>query len=121
MTLPANLASLNSNAMKTAQTPTDIVRTYLREIGKVPLLTHEQEIYYGKQVQKSTALYETKDNLAQELNRQPSLEEWAKAAQLDPQELNRLLAQGEIAKRKMVEANLRLVVSVAKKYIKRLS
>ncbi|MCZ2200391.1 RNA polymerase sigma factor, RpoD/SigA family [Cylindrospermopsis raciborskii] len=105
--------------MKTAQTPTDIVRTYLREIGKVPLLTHEQEIYYGKQVQKSTALYETKDNLAQELNRQPSLEEWAKAAQLDPQELNRLLAQGEIAKRKMVEANLRLVVSVAKKYIKR--
>ncbi|BAZ89650.1 RpoD subfamily RNA polymerase sigma 70 subunit [Raphidiopsis curvata NIES-932] len=119
MTLPANPASLNSNAMKTAQTPTDIVRTYLREIGKVPLLTHEQEIYYGKQVQKSTALYETKDNLAQELNRQPSLEEWAKAAQLDPQELNRLLGQGEIAKRKMVEANLRLVVSVAKKYIKR--
>ncbi|MBD2293835.1 RNA polymerase sigma factor, RpoD/SigA family [Anabaena sphaerica FACHB-251] len=105
--------------MKTAQTPTDLVRTYLREIGRVPLLTHEEEIRYGKQVQKCTALYEVRDNLANQLDRQPSLEEWATAAQLEPAELNEAIAEGEIAKRKMVEANLRLVVSVAKKYIKR--
>ena len=43
--------------MKTAQTATDLVRTYLREIGRVPLLTHEEEIFYGKQVQRSTALH----------------------------------------------------------------
>ncbi|TAF06349.1 MAG: RNA polymerase sigma factor, RpoD/SigA family [Nostocales cyanobacterium] len=105
--------------MKTAQTPTDLVRTYLREIGRVPLLTHEEEIRYGKQVQKCTALYEVRDNLANQLDRQPSLEEWATAAKIEPAELNEAIAEGEIAKRKMVEANLRLVVSVAKKYIKR--
>jgi RNA polymerase nonessential primary-like sigma factor len=105
--------------MKTAQTPTDLVRTYLREIGKVPLLTHEEEIFYGKQVQRSTALHEMRESLADKLGRQPNFEEWAQATNLKPVELNEAIADGEIAKRKMVEANLRLVVSVAKKYIKR--
>jgi len=105
--------------MKTAQTATDLVRTYLREIGRVPLLTHEEEIFYGKQVQRSTALHESRESLANQLGREPTLEEWAKAAELEPEELNEAIADGEIAKRKMVEANLRLVVSVAKKYIKR--
>ncbi|BAZ38504.1 RpoD family RNA polymerase sigma factor [Calothrix sp. NIES-4101] len=105
--------------MKTAQTPTDLVRTYLREIGKVPLLSHEEEIFYGKQVQRIAGLYDVRESLVTQLGRQPSLEEWAKATSLDTQELNHAIAEGEFAKRKMVEANLRLVVSVAKKYIKR--
>ena len=105
--------------MKTAQTATDLVRTYLREIGRVPLLTHEEEIFYGKQVQRSCTLHESRESLATQLGRQPTLEEWAKTAKLEPAELNEAIADGEIAKRKMVEANLRLVVSVAKKYIKR--
>jgi RNA polymerase nonessential primary-like sigma factor len=95
------------------------VRTYLREIGRVPLLTHEEEIFYGKQVQRSCTLHESRESLATQLGRQPTLEEWAKATKLEPAELNEAIADGEIAKRKMVEANLRLVVSVAKKYIKR--
>ncbi|MEI1375723.1 RNA polymerase sigma factor, RpoD/SigA family [Nostoc sp. UHCC 0926] len=105
--------------MKTAQTATDLVRTYLREIGRVPLLTHEEEIFYGKQVQRSCALHDSRESLATQLGRQPTLEEWAKATKLEPADLNEAIADGEIAKRKMVEANLRLVVSVAKKYIKR--
>jgi len=105
--------------MKTAQTATDLVRTYLREIGRVPLLTHEEEIFLGKQVQRSTALYEAKECLANNLGRQPTLEEWATAVKIELAELNEAIANGETAKRKMVEANLRLVVSVAKKYIKR--
>ncbi len=106
--------------MKTAQTATDLVRTYLREIGRVPLLTHEQEILYGKQVQRSTALQGVKESLAEELGREPTLEEWTLATGLsDSAELSKAIAAGETAKRKMVEANLRLVVSVAKKYIKR--
>jgi RNA polymerase nonessential primary-like sigma factor len=105
--------------MKTAQTTTDLVRTYLREIGRVPLLTHEQEIVYGKQVQRSTALQAIREALAEQLGREPTLDEWSFATQLDRSELERAIDAGEIAKRKMVEANLRLVVSVAKKYIKR--
>lgn len=105
--------------MKTAQTSKDLVRTYLREIGRVPLLTHEQEIIYGKQVQKLTALQTLHQELSEQLGRDPTPAEWAKAADLSEAELQQVLSTGDRAKRKMVEANLRLVVSVAKKYIKR--
>lgn len=106
--------------MKTAQTATDLVRTYLREIGRVPLLTHEQEILYGKQVQRSTMLQAVRESLTAQLGREPTLDEWVVATDLsDSAELTKAIAAGETAKRKMVEANLRLVVSVAKKYIKR--
>jgi RNA polymerase nonessential primary-like sigma factor len=106
--------------MKTAQASTDTVRTYLREIGRVPLLTHEQEILYGKQVQQLVALVAVKNTLTEELGREPSLAEWATAANdVDPLQLQKVVSAGENAKRRMVEANLRLVVSVAKKYIKR--
>jgi RNA polymerase nonessential primary-like sigma factor len=105
--------------MKTAQASTDTVRTYLREIGRVPLLTHEQEILFGKQVQQLTILMAVKNTLIEELGQEPSLTEWATAANVDPLQLQKTVAAGENAKRRMVEANLRLVVSVAKKYIKR--
>ena len=105
--------------MKTAQTSTDLVRAYLREIGRVPLLTHEQEILYGKQVQRLSSLYEVKETLTQQLDREPSLTEWTQKVDLSEAELQQAIAEGENAKRKMVEANLRLVVSVAKKYTKR--
>jgi RNA polymerase nonessential primary-like sigma factor len=75
---------------------------------------------YGKQVQHSSALQAVKESLAEQLGREPTLDEWVKAAELsDSAELTKALAAGEVAKRKMVEANLRLVVSVAKKYLKR--
>lgn len=109
----------DTSAMNTTQTPTDLVRTYLREIGRVPLLTHEEEIRYGKQVQRANALQRVRESLAEELGYEPTDQEWAQAAKLEPDELKDVIAKGEIAKRKMVEANLRLVVSVAKKYIKR--
>ena len=97
----------------------DMVRTYLHEIGRVPLLTHEQEIVYGKQVHRMMHLFSTKESLTEQLNREPTQAEWAAAAQLDEPELVRLIQEGERAKRRMIEANLRLVVAIAKKYQKR--
>ncbi|MGF1589275.1 MAG: RNA polymerase sigma factor, RpoD/SigA family [Pleurocapsa sp.] len=105
--------------MKTAQKSNDLVRSYLKEIGRVPLLTHEEEILYSKRVQKAIALTKVKESLVEELGREPTVEEWVKAAQTNPNELLIAMEAGDAAKRKMVEANLRLVVSVAKKYLKR--
>jgi len=105
--------------MKKTKGSTDPVRAYLREIGRVPLLTHEQEVILGKQVRRMTLLQETRAALESELETEPTLTQWAEQAKMSVEELERILLEGERAKQKMVEANLRLVVSVAKKYIKR--
>ncbi len=97
----------------------DMVRTYLREIGRVPLLTREQEIVYGKQVQQMMTLIDAKEAMAKKLHREPSLEEWTAQVKLPEAELNQIVLQGKRAKQKMIEANLRLVVAIAKKYQKR--
>jgi RNA polymerase nonessential primary-like sigma factor len=97
----------------------DMVRTYLHEIGRVPLLTHEQEIIYGKQVQRMMSLLEAKEALSKQLGREPERLEWADSVNLSENELDRALKTGDRAKRKMIEANLRLVVAIAKKYQKR--
>lgn len=105
--------------MRTAQNSTDLVRTYLKEIGRVPLLTHEQEILFGKQVKRLMALESQRQALTETLGHSPSHAEWAQAVGISEQELTTVIEQGQSAKQKMIEANLRLVVSVAKKYIKR--
>ncbi|MDJ0735375.1 MAG: RNA polymerase sigma factor, RpoD/SigA family [Nostocaceae cyanobacterium] len=110
-----NIPTENSNTKFTA----DMVRTYLREIGRVPLLTREQEIVYGKQVQQMMTLLEAKEALAKKLNREPTLSEWTDKVSLSETEVKRTVNQGKLAKQKMIEANLRLVVAIAKKYQKR--
>ena len=94
----------------------DMVRTYLHEIGRVPLLTHEQEIVYGKQVQKMMILLTEKEELERDKGCELSLKEWADHVQLSEIELNRIIKQGQRAKQKMIEANLRLVISIAKNH-----
>tara|TARA_Y100000401_G_C8323285_1_gene226703 strand:- start:1823 stop:2764 length:942 start_codon:yes stop_codon:yes gene_type:complete len=92
----------------------DSVRAYLRDIGRIPLLEHDEEILLGRKVQR---LMEIK--ACEELLGNPTTEELAVSLGLSKQELRRELRDGTKAKDKMVTANLRLVVSVAKKYTKR--
>jgi RNA polymerase nonessential primary-like sigma factor len=96
------------------------VRSYLRDIGRVPLLSHEQEITLGRQVQELMALEEMREELTMRSGgEEPSEAQLAEAAGLAPAQLKRRLQGGRRAKERMVAANLRLVVSVAKKYTKR--
>ncbi|MBU7584464.1 MAG: RpoD/SigA family RNA polymerase sigma factor [Nostoc sp. TH1S01] len=97
----------------------DLVRSYLHEIGRIPLLSHEQEIKLGQQVQQMMNLLTVKEKLTVQLQRQPTQSEWAEYVQLSEAELLQQLKQGYQAKEQMIRANLRLVVSVAKKYQKR--
>ncbi|TGG77492.1 MAG: RpoD/SigA family RNA polymerase sigma factor [Aphanocapsa feldmannii 288cV] len=97
----------------------DLVRSYLRDIGRVPLLSHEQEITLGRQVQDLMQLEELEAELRGTWGREPSREELAQRADLEPLALKRRIRSGQRAKERMVAANLRLVVSVAKKYTKR--
>ena len=91
----------------------DSVRSYLRDIGRIPLLEHDEEILLGRQVQRMMVLKDMKKEL--ELDN----ESLAQAVDLTDKQIKKELRDGERAKDKMVTANLRLVVSVAKKYTKR--
>jgi RNA polymerase nonessential primary-like sigma factor len=140
-------------------TTTDLVRLYLQDIGRVPLLKRDEEVEQAQQVQRHLSLLklcaaavkqgdaqvqqfvkliEVRDRLTAQLAHRPSLERWAKTAQirvselknalkagkqrwahlagLEVGELEEIIALGTCAKEQMIKANLRLVVSVAKKY-----
>jgi RNA polymerase nonessential primary-like sigma factor len=92
----------------------DSVRAYLRDIGRIPLLEHEEEILLGRKVQRLMEIKEIESEM--EIQSQDDL---AGILGIPVKDLKRQLREGEKAKDKMVTANLRLVVSVAKKYTKR--
>ena len=92
----------------------DSVRAYLRDIGRIPLLEHDEEILLGRKVQRLMEIKSLEEEM--ETNNQDDL---AGVLGITSKQLRRELRDGEKAKDKMVTANLRLVVSVAKKYTKR--
>lgn len=152
-------SSLGSAAVGNDRRSTDLVRLYLQEIGRVRLLRRDEEVSEAQKVQRYMTLLEQRtqlakqeggvlqqyvnllevhDTLTAQLGHRPSLERWAKAAEIDLAELKPLLLEGKRvwadrlgfsteemeqiqqrgikAKEHMIQANLRLVVSVAKKY-----
>jgi RNA polymerase nonessential primary-like sigma factor len=121
--LPAERTELPTVPTPARELPSmdaDLLRSYLRDIGRVPLLTHEQEITLGRQVQELVALEELESELTLRAGGEaPSQEQLAVEAGLTLPLLKRRLQVGRRAKERMVAANLRLVVSVAKKYTKR--
>ena len=97
----------------------DNVRAYLRDIGRIPLLEHEEEILLGRKVQRLMKIIGKRDELKEELGKSYSEAALARELGISDKQLKRQIKEGERAKNKMVTSNLRLVVSVAKKYTKR--
>ena len=97
----------------------DSVRAYLRDIGRIPLLEHDEEILLGRKVQRMMEIEGTRDTCNSCNDVRLTDKELAVELAIDYKDLRRELRDGAKAKEKMVTANLRLVVSVAKKYTKR--
>ena len=146
-------------ARRASRTTTDLVRLYLQEIGRVPLLERDEEVSEAQKVQRHISIIKQRveaaekgdavmaqfvevinvhDRLVTQLSHRPSFKRWSKTVGKEIDELKEILAEGrqrwsEIsgysikelekiqrdgirAKEHMIKANLRLVVSVAKKY-----
>ncbi|HEY9768417.1 MAG TPA: RNA polymerase sigma factor SigC [Coleofasciculaceae cyanobacterium] len=142
-----------------SRTTTDLVRLYLQEIGRVPLLERDEEVSEAQKVQRHINILERRveaaeagnvilqefiklvdvhDRLVTQLSHRPSIKRWsmavgmeipvlktklaegkqawAQAMGCDAKELDKIQKNGIRAKEHMIKANLRLVVSVAKKY-----
>ncbi len=106
-------------SLKKSFAEVDLVRSYLRDIGRVPLLTHEQEITLGRQVSDLMHLERLEKEFESINGEKLSQELLAEKAGMSVDEYRKILKRGNRAKERMVAANLRLVVSVAKKYTKR--
>lgn len=95
----------------------DPVRMYLKEIGKVPLLSADEEIEYAGKIEDGAAAAEKLKDIEKMLESAEGEEK--EALEKEKKELGYVIADGDAAKQKLAEANLRLVVSIAKRYVGR--
>jgi len=106
---PARAAAL---AMARASGSADPVKMYLKEIGKVSLLTAAEEVEIARRIETgAVAARLSSDSLA--------LGEWSSTAPEERRKIRRAVADGERARKELTSANLRLVVSIAKRYLGR--
>jgi RNA polymerase sigma factor (RpoD-like family) len=97
----------------------DAVDHYLNTIGRVPRIDHAEEIELSRKIQQKLLIDQARREWRQQRGQDPSDEELAAALQIPVSTLRSRIRQGEQAQRKLINANLRLVVSVAKKYLNR--
>ena len=97
----------------------DSIRVYLQEIGRIRLLRPDEEIELARKIADLLYLEELSAQFESDNGREPDNKEWAALVEMPLIRFRRRLMLGRRAKEKMVQSNLRLVVSIAKKYMNR--
>ena len=89
---------LSSIASLKASNDVDLVRSYLRDIGRVPLLSHEQEITLGRQVQEYMQVERAELEIIEFTGDKPSIDELANKLNLSPSQIKKRFRAGQRAK-----------------------
>jgi RNA polymerase primary sigma factor len=97
----------------------DSIRVYLQEIGRIRLLRPDEEIELARKIADLLQLEELAAQFEVDHGHHPDTKEWAVLVDMPVIKFRRRLMLGRRAKEKMVQSNLRLVVSIAKKYMNR--
>jgi RNA polymerase primary sigma factor len=97
----------------------DSIRVYLQEIGRIRLLRPDEEIELARKIADLLQLEELAAQFEADHGHYPDTKEWAALVEMPLIKFRRRLMLGRRAKEKMVQSNLRLVVSIAKKYMNR--
>lgn len=94
----------------------DSLRQYFYEIGRLRLLSAEEEIELARKIAELLEFERVRNEILENSGKEPTLKEWAAAVDLSYADFRRRLFMSRRAKDKMVQSNLRLGVSIAKKY-----
>ena len=104
------LASISSIK---ASNDVDLVRSYLRDIGRVPLLSHEQEITLGRQVQEYMQVERAELEINELTGDKPTIDELSTKLNLSTSVIKKRLRAGQRAKERMVAANLKRTIQIS--------
>jgi len=97
----------------------DAVGAFFKEMARYPLLKPDEEIELARRVKFLGEIEDLRNRLQKELDRPATKSDIAKSLQLTERQLEHRLYISRVAKRKMIRSNLRLVVSIAKRYLNR--
>ncbi|MBW4453542.1 MAG: RpoD/SigA family RNA polymerase sigma factor [Nostoc indistinguendum CM1-VF10] len=97
----------------------DAVGAFFKEMARYPLLKADEEVELARRVRFLEEIRELQAALQLKLGQEPSKAEVASELEMTEKQLENRLYQGRVAKRKMIRSNLRLVVSIAKRYLNR--
>ncbi|WP_431627330.1 RNA polymerase sigma factor, RpoD/SigA family [Alkalinema pantanalense] len=121
----SNLESLGENVQHTWTTTysrgisDDAIGSFFKEMARYPLLKADQEIELARQIRVGHEIEQRRENLMGDLDRLPTKSELAHYLALTEKQLDHQLYLSRVAKRTMIRSNLRLVVSIAKRYLNR--
>ncbi|MEA5593851.1 RpoD/SigA family RNA polymerase sigma factor [Rivularia sp. UHCC 0363] len=122
----ANVESSNGDDMAAARPSgynkteyDDAVGAFFKEMARYPLLKPEEEVELAKRVRILEEVRQAQATAQEKLGHSPDKAAIALVMGINEKQLEHRLYQGKVAKRKMIRSNLRLVVSIAKRYLNR--